>query len=424
MIQAYNYMIESYLPKQIARNRVHNKNDLKKIYENIIKQSRTSGFYKFNLSRENQEFTFGIKDASMLLKAKLADMTDPDQPSYNQKFVANSDEEALDAILVSKDVSRLPEDISLKVETLALPQVNVSKDLFKPSRGLDRGMYDFRAYIRGKSYDLTFQQKENYNNQDTIGRMADYLDQALPELSVAIEDGANREYSRMRIVSEFTGEYGERAFFFEDADGYREGIVDFFGLNRMEKPGVNARFVINGVEKQTNANTFQIENALQVSLYEISDKPVNLRLLNDPKSILEQVDSVLETFNDLMHLAGTRKEENGSFGARKLINEFKSIEKSYQEEMAAVGLKVAEDGTLSRDERLSDLAAKNGSLRDFFTCKKGFITKILGKAEEISINPMEYLDKMIVTYPNSKRDISDNLYMTSIYSGLFFSSYC
>lgn len=424
MIQAYNNMIESYLPKQMVRNNAHKKNELKKIYDSIIKHSRNTGFYKINLSKENQEFTFGIKDAAIILKTKLGEMSDSEQPSYYQKIVTVSDESALDAELVSEDVSRIPENIDLSVESLASPQVNVGKDLFLPSRGLEKGMYDFRAYIKGKAYDLNFLQKEKSSNQDTIHRMADYLGQALPELTVTVEEGANKEYSRLRIASNFTGDYGERAFTFEDADTYREGIVDFFGMNRVEKPGRNTQFIINGVEKQTNSNTFQIENTLQVTLNEVTDRPVTLRVLNDPAQILEQADSVLEAFNDMLHLAETRKEVNGSFGARKLLNEIKGIEQNYQEELKANGLIAAEDGTLSRDEKISDLAAKDGSLKEFFTGKNGFITKILGKAEEISINPMEYLDKTIVTYPNSNRTISNNPYMTSIYSGLFFSSYC
>jgi flagellar hook-associated protein 2 len=424
MIQAYNYMIESYLPKQMVRNNAHKKNELKKIYENIVKHSRNSGFYKINLSKENQEFTFGIKDAAIILKSKLTELSDSEQPSYHRRFAAVSDGKALDAKLVSEDVDKLPENIALTVESLASPQVNVGKDLFLPSRGLDKGMYDFRAYIKGKAYDLNFLQKEKTSNQDTIRRMADYLGQALPELSVTVEEGANKEYSRLRITSNFTGDYGERAFSFEDADVYREGMVDFFGLNHMENPGGNTHFTINGVEKQTNSNTFQIENTLQVTLNKVSNKAVTLRILNDPEKLLEQVDSALEAFNDMLHLADTRKEENGSFGAKKLINEIKGIEQSYQEELEANGLIAAEDGTLIRDEMASDLAAKNGSIRELFTGKNGFISKILGKAEEISINPMEYLDKTIVTYPNSKRTISNNPYMTSMYSGLFFSSYC
>ena len=39
-------------------------------------------------------------------------------------------------------------------------------------------------------------------------------------------------------------------------------------------------------------------------------------------------------------------------------------------------------------------------------------------------NPMEYLDKTIITYPRSDREVYCNPYLTSMYSGLFFSSYC
>lgn len=145
---------------------------------------------------------------------------------------------------------------------------------------------------------------------------------------------------------------------------------------------------------------------------------------NASEPLLHQMDSILESYNDLMRMAVYRKETmNNSYSARKLMNEFKRIGELHKEELEANGLIISDDGMLLRDSRLSDEAARSGNMQSFFTNKSGFIASLLKKAEEIAINPMEYLDKTIVTYPDHKKPIS-NPYMTSIYSGLFFSSYC
>lgn len=54
----------------------------------------------------------------------------------------------------------------------------------------------------------------------------------------------------------------------------------------------------------------------------------------------------------------------------------------------------------------------------------GFLTAIMHKAENIAMNPMEYLDKKIFSYENLSGKYVGNTYADSLYSGMLFSSYC
>ncbi len=424
MIQACHYMMESYLPKTAGKNSVHKKSELKKIYENIVKHSMKSGFYKISLTKESQEYALAVKDTATVLKAKIAEMTDPLQPAYHRKYVTNSNERQLEVTVVGEKLDGLPESILFSVDALAAPQENVGRDLFNPSRSLEHGLYDFRAHIGDEVYDLTFYQKEKSNNRDTVRRLADYLSEALPELNITAEGGSNEEYSHIRIESKLAGDNSFKGFYFEDADLFREGIVEFFGLNHSFRSVEKAQFTVNGLEKRTNTNTFLIDNTLQVTLRETGKEPVTLRILNDSGEILEELDSMLDTINSLLRLAIERSDATGGgYSARKLINVIKGLEANHREELAANGLIAAEDGTLTRDGKLSRQAAGNGSIQNLFMNKGGFIAALLTKTEEIAINPMEYMEKTIVTYPDSKKAAA-NPYMTSIYSGLFFSYYC
>lgn len=46
-----------------------------------------------------------------------------------------------------------------------------------------------------------------------------------------------------------------------------------------------------------------------------------------------------------------------------------------------------------------------------------------GKAYEIKINPMEYIDKLMGTYPDFSKPSEGFSYITSLYSGLIFNYY-
>ncbi len=423
MIQAYHGIMESHLPRPVAKNDVHKKSEVKKAYESILRLGKNTGFYKLNMSRENQDYAFRVKERATILKDRITEMIDPEHPAYQQKYVSVSDERQLVAKLVGADVSRLPDTMEITVQSIAAPQVNVGNEIFHPTRSVERGNYEFQARVMDHSYELTFQQKDKTNNASTLRRMADFLQEAIPELTVTVEE-TKKDYSRIKIKSDLTGEYEDRIFSFEDDALQEDGVVELLGLNRMSYASKNARFLINGMEKQTYSNTFQIENTLQITLRRAGEQAVTLRLLNASEKLLDRTDSMIGSYNELLSLATNRNATiHNSYSAKKLINELKGIGALYQGELEENGFYVSENGALLRDEKLSDEAARNGSLQSFFTNKNGFIATLLGKAEEIAINPVEYLDKTIVTYPDNKK-ATGNPYMTSLYSGLFFSSYC
>ena len=88
------------------------------------------------------------------------------------------------------------------------------------------------------------------------------------------------------------------------------------------------------------------------------------------------------------------------------------------------GLSVSKAGTLSIDEKLMYNAAGNGGLEHLFSEDSQFSSALLKRLSDISLNPMEYLDKTVVTYPNTTAKKTYNPYVTSIYSGLLFNNYC
>ena len=63
------------------------------------------------------------------------------------------------------------------------------------------------------------------------------------------------------------------------------------------------------------------------------------------------------------------------------------------------------------------------ALAGLFQPMKNFSASLLRKANQISLNPMNYVDKTIVAYKNPGHNFATP-YVTSAYSGMMFNSYC
>ncbi len=425
MTSVYNYMLESYPIKREVMYPAHKRSELKRIYNNIVDISRRSPLYKINLSKENQDYTFGIKETVLELKAKLSGMEDPVKAGFASKSVMVSDESVLSAKLLKEDTEGLPENITFQVSSLASVQTNMGKELMLVSRGLPPGEYEFQAKVMDQNYMLKYVHENRIENSEALRKMAEYINLAVPGVNAAVERGSASDYGRLVIMSEQAGKNGEPAFDFLDTDYYTTGVVEYFGLDRVQKPSSIAEFVMNDTTRQTSTNTFNLEGKLRITLSGTSEEPVSVAIVPDSEKILSSVEDVLDTYNSLVRIAQNRTQDyKEHYRASKLISEMKGLENIYSEELEACGIIADENGYLSVKDSLAVQAAIDGGMENLFNRENGFIARLKDKAESIAINPMEYLEKTIVTYPNRETRTYSNPYVTSMYSGLFFSSYC
>lgn len=82
-------------------------------------------------------------------------------------------------------------------------------------------------------------------------------------------------------------------------------------------------------------------------------------------------------------------------------------------ELAESGMVVSDDGFLSVPEDEEGLRAP-----------EKFTAQLASKCEQMSMNPMEYVEKKIYSYAHLYRNDIGSAYEASIYSGMLFNSYC
>lgn len=425
MIQAYNNIAVSLPVKKETKRTIKRRYESERVYDNVIDLNKCMPFYKISQTKESRDFSIGIKDAAFKLREKIKEMDNPDISGFDSKTVEVSNDKILSAHLIDQDTSGLPDNIEVRIKTLASAQVNKGKELLASSRGLPSGSYEFTVKSGNEIYKIIFYQENRKENYSVLKKMADLLNDTIPGINAVVENGTEKDYYRLSITAGAMDEDDAGCLVFEDSENNKISIVDYLGMNRMEKAQTLSEFELNGETRQTAGNSFKLDDKLYIKLKMQTDEPIYINIVPDSGRILKSVKSVLKSFNMFINLTKKHIEENStSFSAKKLIAEVKELEHAYTEELSSCGIAASEDGTLHLNSDIAAIAARKGKIESFFCNDRGFMARLCEKAEEISANPVEYIDKIIVTYIDFKKVNYHYSYITSMYSGLFYNVIC
>jgi flagellar hook-associated protein 2 len=80
------------------------------------------------------------------------------------------------------------------------------------------------------------------------------------------------------------------------------------------------------------------------------------------------------------------------------------------------------DGTISTNKEVLSKAADDNQLSKVFESLNSFKDSIKTKAENIALNPMDYVNNKIIAYKNPTRTYNDP-YNLSAYTGMMFNGY-
>ena len=126
-----------------------------------------------------------------------------------------------------------------------------------------------------------------------------------------------------------------------------------------------------------------------------------------------------DKYNNLTTLA----RKSNSSGGRLLYNDMTYIAGLYKNTLNSNGITINSDGMLEIDQVKLKEASEEGSILDSLSSLRSFKNALQKKAGSIMINPMEYINKTIISYKNPTRPSADP-YMTSLYSGMMYNGYC
>ena len=413
----YTYYSSHLLQQSTNTKRYSEKtNDLKTVYKNMVKQTKTSPLYKFRFSDSIQSYAIGIKEAAIALEEESHLLGARKDSVFDELMVTSDNENVIYATLNTNHPEDLPETLSIKVDSLATGQTNVGAYLPSGECSFAAGEYSFGIAVGKKQYTFNLTVRDQDTNYEIQQNLANSINSNAIGVHASLRNNRVDGTCALVLRSDVIGMPNNDDLFFHFDETYlTNDITTKLGIEHIEAKPANANFSINGTPHSSVSNRISLNHSIDLDLLSTSDSPVTVRILPDDEKIADHLNDFLHTYNQLVDFS---RNGTAQHGATQLYHDITGIAKRNQNALSTAGISIDENGYLNLNEEveLSDIK----SLFDEET--SAFRKDIKQTAAKMTLNPLKYIDKTVVTYPNTTGTYP-NPYYPSRYSGLLFNDY-
>ena len=425
---AYSYYLSTYAGMASSRYDTHKKSQLRAVYNNIVKTNKDSPLYKLKNSDESKKFAIDIKEHTRSIQnviAALSATDDDGENAFYRKIAESSDEESVSAEYVGADQA-IDESLhfDVKVMQLASPQVNLGAFLSPDKSDIRPGIYSFDLNTEFNSYEFQYSVGEDDTNRDVQNKLVRLINSA--GISLRAELVQNKEEkTALRLESKQTGLGDSEQYLFEILPAQDAGSVramKHLGIDQVAKMAQNSCFLLNGIEHSSLSNTFMVNNDFELTLHKPAEKENSARISfkANADAAADNVQSLINVYNNMIQLSYDYSETQET---AKLFRDMVNITRPYHNELEAIGLLVASDGKIHVDRSLLTDAVSAPDSKECFSVLNEFKEDLNRTAANASIDPMNYVSKILIAYKNPVRNFSAP-YITSIYSGMMLDRFC
>lgn len=420
----YSYYLSQYGNKSNSKYDSHTRTQLKNTYSKVVKINSQTPVYKLDLSTAAQKYAIDLKEHARALENITEDLSDgADGTMTFKKSAVSSNASAVNASYITDfGAASNDESFDINVKQLACSQLNTGNYLQPRSKHIKPGEYSFDLSINDVIYEFQFKVDNSETTNNIQNKIARLINRSNIGLTANIKED-NLGNTAINIESEATGINGTTPVIFsiKSDDANNQPLIDTLGLDRVTQYPANAIFDVDGDERSSMSNSITINKAYDVKLSKVTEEPVTISLKADADSIVESLNELVAGYNNLISV--TNDENNNHFqGTEKLQNEIASIARSYKKQLADSGLSLNKDGTISADKEVIINADNKDALSHIYESLNSFKNSIKEKAEDIALNPMDYVNNKIIAYKNPLRSFPDP-YNLSAYTGMMFNGY-
>lgn len=425
----YNYYAAQYGHREYSKYDTHSKAQLKSTFGKLQKINSQTPSYKIDFSDAALKYAIDLKENARELSQIADELSDESTDSITYKRSATSSSpQVIDAEYIGDSCVQDYEPLEVTVSQLACPQTNTGNFLQPNSKPFAAGEYSFDLQVQDLTYQFEFGVNATDTVTDTQQKIARLINQADIGLNAQLlTDGLGN--SAISITSDATGIKGISPTIFHiqsqnssDASDSNTELVSTLGLDRVTQYPANAVYSVNGTTATSVSNEVTIDNNYVLTFFDTTGKaPVTISMNTDTDAIADSIGELIGGYNNLISV--TANDANEHFeGNEKLKKDFAGIAKSYNHLLNENGLSVTDNGTIAVDRDAIISAADNGTLGDIFSGLNAFKQAVQKKAEDISLNPMDYVNNKIIAYKNPLRPTNDP-YNLSAYTGMIFDGY-
>lgn len=420
----YSYYLSQYGNISNSKYDSHTRTQLKNTYSKVVKINSQTPVYKLDLSTAAQKYAIDLKEHARALENITEDLSDgADGTMTFKKSAVSSNASAVNASYITDfGAASNDESFDINVKQLACSQLNTGNYLQPRSKHIKPGEYSFDLSINDVIYEFQFKVDNSETTNNIQNKIARLINRSNIGLTANIKEDSLGN-TAINIESESTGINGTTPVIFsiKSDDANNQPLIDTLGLDRVTQYPANAIFDVDGDERSSMSNSITINKAYDVKLSKVTEEPVTISLKADADSIVESLNELVAGYNNLISV--TNDENNNHFqGTEKLQNEIASIARSYKKQLADSGLSLNKDGTISADKEVIINADNKDALSHIYESLNSFKNSIKEKAEDIALNPMDYVNNKIIAYKNPLRSFPDP-YNLSAYTGMMFNGY-
>ncbi len=424
----YNHFMTAYAPQGTnSKYDTHKKDELRGVYNSIVKLNKESPLFLIDNSNETKEFAISLKESARSLKNTISSLSvENGDDILSKKTVSSSNDDLVSASYIGNTTKgESPPGIELTIEQLASGQTNQGRSLPPDEMGLPPDTYSFDIRSRDIDYEFQF----NINEGDTNRTIEEKLAKLITRSNIGIHAEVAEENGNisLRLRSDDTGVKGDSGLQFivsDDKTSKTKGAVDYFGINNVSDMPTNALYTIDGEAGSAPSNNITVNKAYDLTLKGLTEEgeKVSIGLKTDVESLTDNISNLIMGYNAFIQNAARYFDSQPQ--SKALVREMSGLSSGFGNDLESLGVNFNSDGQISLDKNLiQQTAEEDDSLTKFDNVKK-FANNILNKANQIALDPLQYTNKKIVAYKNPNGHNYVAPYVTSNYSGMMFSSYC
>lgn len=423
----YNNYLTVHTPKALTKYDAHKRSELRSVCDSIVKINRDAPWYLPTTNQSTLQYVIDLKENAREMHhtiAQLGGLEEEDSLSKKRAFSSDEDIAAV-SYIGSPDSSAATEEMQLTVQSLASAQENLGMFLSDEKVNLEPDTYSFDISVNDMNYEFQFVIEDSDTNRSIQEKLVRLINHSAVGIHADLAESDGK--TALRLTSESSGIPQGRQDIFSVSDNHTSktaGAVEYFGLDYISHPASNAEYLVNGQKYSSSSNHVTLGKLFEADLRGISDEgtSITLGLKTDLESFTDNVSHLISGYNEFLKAADAYRETQ--LKSRQLVSELKGIAGAYSGSLEALGVSFTQDGTLRFDQTLlQQNAAESDNIAETFEPLKNFTASLLRKSSQISIDPMNYVQKTIVAYKNPGHTFVSP-YNTSAYSGMLFSSYC
>ena len=264
---------------------------------------------------------------------------------------------------------------------------------------------------------------------ETNGEVQDKLKRLINASGLGIEADIVHDDSgkaALQLKSMQTGLSETEDFLFSvapSANAESISMMKQLGIDKVSSPAHNSDFSLNGTAHSSLSNTFTINNTFELTL----KKPTTdtgaaaIGFKTNSDAVADNVQTLVDAYNKMIDVANDFSMTD-SADATRLLRDISSITKGSQSKLSYIGLMTDDDGKLTIDRDILAGALRPNRADDTFNTLTALKDAIGDKANSVTVNPMNYVQKVVVAYKNPGHNFNTP-YISSIYSGMMLDSY-